>query len=367
MNPFVVSGYSTGKYFCNREKELKRLKEASLNRRNITLISLRRMGKSNLINYSFEKLKKDSDCLFIDIFPARSLNEFVSLFANSIYNYFGKSFKQHVEDLTDLIRSLGATLSFNPVNGQPEIDFGFNKISKSEKNLSELINFLEKQKKRVLIAFDEFQQILQFEEKNAEATLRANFQNVKNINFIYSGSNKGMMESIFSSHSKPFYQSTEILYLNEINRSEYKTFIQRHFKEGKIKINEQQINMILDICRDHTYYVQYFCNRLYSVNFNGDNSVLIKILEEILTENEPVYMNYQNLLTKMQWRLIRAIALEGEVKEPTGNKFLSKYQLGSASSVQRSLASLVKNEFVVFYKEHLIVSDVFFFNWLKIN
>lgn len=303
----------------------------------------------------------------LDVFPAQNLNEFVTIFANSIFKYFGKSLRKHLKDLTDLIRSLGATLSFNELNGNPEINFGLNKLTKSEKNLSDLIAFLEKRKKRILIAFDEFQQILQFEEKNIEAVLRAHFQNVKNINFIFSGSNKGMMESIFSAHAKPFYQSTQILYLDEIPKDEYKKFILKHFEEGKVNIKPEQIDLILQLCRNHTYYVQYFCNKLFSISFKGDNSQLIKVFEDILIENKPVYYNYQNLLTKIQWKILTAIALENSVKEPTSSKFLTKYQLGSPSSVQRGLAGLIKNELVILYKKELIVNDVFFHNWLKMN
>ncbi|MBX7044190.1 MAG: ATP-binding protein, partial [Ignavibacteria bacterium] len=121
------------------------------------------------------------------------------------------------------------------------------------------------------------------------------------------------------------------------------------------------------LCRNHTYYVQYFCNKLFSINFKGDNFELIKVFEDILIENEPVYYNYQNLLTKIQWKILNAIALENSVKEPTSSKFLTKYQLGSPSSVQRGLAGLIKNELVILYKKELIVNDVFFHNWLKMN
>jgi uncharacterized protein len=364
MNPFIISGFSSGKYFCDRKKELSRLNDSFKNHRSITLISLRRMGKSSLIQYHFEKLKKSADCIYIDIFPAQNLHEFINIFASSIYDYFGKPIKHHLKDLTQLIKSLNATLSFNELTGKPEIHIGF-KSSKSERSLKELIKFLEQRKKRVLIAIDEFQQILNFDEKNIESLLRTNFQNVKNINFIYSGSNKGMMESIFSEYKKPFYHSTEFLYLNEIEKSEYKKFIIAHFKESKRKILESQVDTILELCRDHTYYVQYFCNRLFSENFKGDENKFIEIFQNILQENEPVFINYRHLLTKTQWNILRAIALEGNVSEPMSSKFLSRYKLGSASSVQRGLESLIKSDFIVWYNDILIVSDVFFYNWLR--
>ncbi|HRE41408.1 MAG TPA: AAA family ATPase [Ignavibacteria bacterium] len=367
MNPFVLSGFWGERYFCNRQKELKRLSESFKNKRNVTLISLRRMGKSALIHYHFNKINSKSDCIYIDLFPAQNFSEFINIFANAIYEYFGKPIKQHLEDLTKLIRSLGATLSFNEITGSPEISFGISKPIKSERNLKQLVDFLETRNKRVLIAFDEFQQILTFDEKNIEAILRTSFQNVKNINFIYSGSNKGMMESMFSNQARPFYQSTEFLYLYEIEKSEYKNFIASHFLAGGKKISDFQIDFILEKCRDHTYYVQYFCNRLYSSNFNGEEEKFINIFQGILIENEPIYMNYKNLLTRTQWNLLKAIASEESVKEPLASKFLTKYKLGSPSSIQRGLESLIKNDFLIWYKDELILTDVFFNNWLKLK
>ena len=43
-NPFLVYGYNSPEYFCDREKETDKMISALLNERNLTLISPRRMG-----------------------------------------------------------------------------------------------------------------------------------------------------------------------------------------------------------------------------------------------------------------------------------------------------------------------------------
>lgn len=52
-NPFLVSGYHSPEFFCNRELEKNRMIEALYNGLNITLISPRRMGKTGLIRHFF--------------------------------------------------------------------------------------------------------------------------------------------------------------------------------------------------------------------------------------------------------------------------------------------------------------------------
>lgn len=49
VNPFPTTGYMGKDFFCDRENELKTLKEQVENKINTTLISLRRLGKSSVI------------------------------------------------------------------------------------------------------------------------------------------------------------------------------------------------------------------------------------------------------------------------------------------------------------------------------
>lgn len=48
-NPFTTTGYVAPEYFCDREIETGKIIEAITSNRNLTLISLRRMGKTALL------------------------------------------------------------------------------------------------------------------------------------------------------------------------------------------------------------------------------------------------------------------------------------------------------------------------------
>jgi hypothetical protein len=365
MNPFIVSGFEGKEYFCDRKNELKKLKEAFDNRRNVTLFSLRRMGKSALVKYHFENISRNANCIYTDIFPAMNFNEMTQLIVDSVTQQYGASTKDYLTKITSLVKSLGATLSFNQFTGKPELKFAIGHIKSQQKNLTEVFNFLEESNKRVLIAIDEFQQVRSFTDTNTEAFLRSLIQNFKKINFIFLGSNKGILESIFSDNSKPFYQSAQFMYLDEINKDEYSEFIIRQFGKNKIKISYDETEFILEQCRTHTYYVQYLCNRIFSKGLNCTKEIIYNTLEEILKENEPVYFNYKNLLTDIQWKLASAIAKEGKVKEPLSIAFIKKYDMNSTSSLKRALDALLKKEILIYQKEHFMVYDVYFSLWLK--
>jgi hypothetical protein len=58
------------------------------------------------------------------------------------------------------------------------------------------------------------------------------------------------------------------------------------------------------------------------------------------------FLNYRDLLTIQQWQLLKAMAAEETVFTPTANDFITKYRLGSPSTVLRSLKSLIESELV---------------------
>lgn len=75
-NPFLVYGYDSPRYFCDREVETQELLEAIQNGRNVSLISPRRMGKTGLIHnlfYYLQTQNADVACIYIDIYATKSL------------------------------------------------------------------------------------------------------------------------------------------------------------------------------------------------------------------------------------------------------------------------------------------------------
>ena len=82
-NPFFVAGYAGSEYFCDRVEESATLKRYLQSGNNVTLISLRRMGKTGLIHHVFDQIRKeDPDALtvYVDLMPTDSLSSFARSF-----------------------------------------------------------------------------------------------------------------------------------------------------------------------------------------------------------------------------------------------------------------------------------------------
>lgn len=369
-NPFPVTTYLGPQYFCDREKEVQLLKTNALNGLHTLILSVRRMGKTGLIQHFFANPgKKSITTIYLDILPTRDLNDLTSELATAIARAYPPS-RRPGKMFFEILQRLRPVISFDPLTGNPEITFDFVKEKESSATLSTLLEFLGKQKNRIILAIDEFQQVLQYEEKNVEALIRKNLQQFNNVSFIFSGSSKHLLTDMFSDTRRPFFSSAQPLYLEPIPRKNYSTFIEKQFKAGKRKISPAAVDYILDWTRLHTYYTQVVCNRLYGSGLKVINEEQVReICHKILQEQEYVFYQYRQLLTSNQWEVLEAIGKEGKVRKPGGREFITNYNLGTASHVQRSVGSLLEKQMIYEDKDSegdfLTVYDTFLSRWLE--
>ncbi len=370
-NPFHLKGYHGAALFCDREEETKLLVQNAQNSVNTTLISARRMGKTGLIRHAFSALEqtKNWNCIYVDVFATQSLAEFTNELASAILlkfpqnNSIGKKFIQFIKGFSTII-------SYDAYTGVPEVSFNYTQPQQPQQSLKGLFAFLEEQNKPIVLAIDEFQQIAKYPEKNTEAILRTIVQTLTNIVFIFSGSHKHLLLEMFNNAKRPFYASTQTLSLGEIAKSAYTEFIKRQFLLHQRTIDEESVDFILNWTRVHTYYTQALCNKIFAQNTkkNTINGVY-NACDSLLQQQEDIFYQYRLLLTPAQWKLLKAIAKEDKVFQPTGTYFVSTYQLGNPASVRRSLEALVQKEMVynrITAKDsYYQVYDCFLSRWLE--
>ena len=367
-NPFYVSSYFSPEYFCDREKEAAKLKGAIENGRNVVLLSLRRMGKTGLIKHLFHKLKKEGDVhvIYMDIVNAKSTQEFSNLLANSVFEDLSSKSKRIYDNLMKFFTRFSPVLTYDSVTGVPSISLTLHNEQRTEASVAGIFEYLEKQNKPVVIAIDEFQQIVNFENKGFEAFLRSHIQHLNNVRFIFSGSQQHILTDMFSSYSRPFYQSGDYLKLERIPKDVYAGFIVQKFKETRKIIQTEDVLEVMEWLDVYTFYVQSFFNKLW---FIGGKTITNKDIEKtkqyVLDEHDFIYSNMSNILSKAQYQIVVAIALNDGVEKPTSKDFIKRYDLGTTSTVSSALKSLEEKELI--YKENgrYEIYDVFFAKWIK--
>lgn len=371
--PFPVSGYLGPAYFCNRQEETQELLSALGGGRNVTLFSMRRMGKTALIRHLFHKLstEKAYQTLYVDIMPTSDLKGFINQLATALVQTFPENTSLG-KKMWQWIKSLRPQVSFDPFSGLPQLSLDMVRAEEQQATIRSLFNFLDDSGKKSVIAIDEFQQITRYPEISTEAWLRSEIQSLKNVNFIFCGSQKHLLLEMFNSAKRPFYASTQMLPISTIGKDAYAKFITNHFKKSGTTIDAVEVDYILDWTRQHTFYVQSICNRLYQVGSRKITKETIQsVIEKIFKENEAVYFTFRELLTGPQWALLKAIAKEGRVFAPTAMAFIQQYDLGSPATVKRSLESLLDKEMIFRESDiegsYLQVYDLFLSRWLEYN
>lgn len=365
-NPFTTSGYVSPEYFCNRESESGNIIEAIKSNRNLTLTSLRRMGKTALLRHVEYRLPdKEFEFLYLDLLPTQSSAEFLNILGSALINVKNKQ-GSFIDKLLKSLSVLRPVISYDSLTGQPAISLTVDNTNEAYNGMRQIFELIGGIKKRIVIVLDEFQQINNYGENNLEALFRSIVQQYPAISFIFSGSNKHMLETMFTSPVRPFFGSADLMNLGTISASDYSLFIKSHFSRGGMQIEQSHIDDILNWCRYHTFYVQYFCNRLYGTAVNAITPELIKKIKiDILESYSPSFNTYAKLLTKPQYDLLKAIAIENAVAQPHSGEFIEKHKLKISSTVKTSLDALASKEMIVYDNNAWQVYDVFLMRWLE--
>ena len=366
--PFSVTGYFGPKYFCDREEELNQLLQNLEGGLSTTMISLRRIGKTALIRHLFHHLQSQYITVYLDILPTESLNDLLNRFSSAIISEYSEESKPG-KKLWKIIRSLRPVISYDTLSGAPLVSIRATP-GESKNSIEELLTALEEQSKPVVIAIDEFQQITKYPEKQTDAWLRSLVQHLNNVSFIFTGSQQQIMADLFANPERPFFRSTQFLKMSKLKEDVYRNFIIKKFKEHSRSISEDTVTEMLNWADFHTYYVQLLCNRVFLSSGKIISTDSWKEeASKILKEQEFVFYGYRDMLTRHQWELLKAVAKESKVYQPTSSDFIAKHSLGNPATVLRSLNSLLKMELI--YKErdsegnsYYGVYDVFFGKWI---
>jgi hypothetical protein len=302
-NPFVTGGYIGPGYFCDRQNEVTQLLQAISSKRNITLISLRRMGKTGLLKhtkYLLEQEKKPAAVVYIDLMPTMNGNEMLNTLSSALLR-LKKQEKNFFERVLSVLATLRPRITYDSLTGQPSLELKVETPADIQMGLDHLMHFIMEIKQDLVFMFDEFQQISRYPEKNIEQMLRSIIQSYPAVPFIFSGSSKHMLEPMFSAASRPFYQSAELMYLGKIPEPEYRKFILDKFESGGKKINDDSLTRIFKWTRSHTFYVQHVCNLTFESEHKVlDDAAISQVFHHILTSYDPLFASYRNLIPSHQ-------------------------------------------------------------------
>ncbi len=208
---------------------------------------------------------------------------------------------------------------------------------------------MEQWEKPVIVIIDEFQQITKYPEKNTEAVLRSYMQRMRNATFVFAGSEQTILQEMFVSSKRPFYNSSEIITLGPIEEDVYVDFARNLFAERGKTVDEEPVRWAIALFDGNTFYLQRTMNGAFADTPEGavcDMVAVNRSVRSMLASNEVVYREILSNVTVSQKAVLYAIARSRIVENPMSSAFVRDNALPSSSSVQSALLKLIKSGLV---------------------
>jgi hypothetical protein len=224
-----------------------------------------------------------------------------------------------------------------------------------------------KKKKNFVIVFDEFQEITNFDGESIEKSMRASFQHQRNVAYLFAGSKKHILNDMLYNKSRAFYKIGKVMNLNKIERVEFRKFLEGKFKDTGFVLEKGVVDKALDLAEDYPYNSQFLCHKLWDMNLDKKKIRIYDVgitLGKILSEETPFYLSLWDSLTLHQRNVLRAIANFGGEKI-FSQGFIVASDTGPGSTLQTSIALLIKKEIIEKNNGVYEITDVFFKEWIK--
>ncbi|WP_288287107.1 ATP-binding protein [uncultured Prevotella sp.] len=369
-NPFITTGRVPKELFCDRKEESNKFLKSITNGANVVLMAPRRVGKTQLVYYCFDKpdIRDNYITFFIDILKTSTLQEFTYEFGKTVFNTLATRGQKMQKMAMMTMRSLTGNIGFDPVTALPTFGISIGDIQNPAFSLEEIFRTLEGAGKKCIVAIDEFQQITNYPEKNIEAELRSHIQKLTNTQFIFSGSERHLLEEMFRDSARPFYNSADIQSLEVIEEKKYADFVRHHFLVNGKRIADEAIHYVYETFDGNTYYNQKTMREAFAVTANDTlctKETTELLVKQMVKEANRHYSEVMSRLALPQKELLYAIAKEHWARQITSGAFIRRHSLKSASSVQSSIKKLLEMGLVSFESGSYYIADQLMGLWLK--
>jgi hypothetical protein len=375
QNPFVYGEVVPGEAFVDREAELDRLVSDLAAGQKVFLISPRRYGKSSLVRQALGALSRRG-----------ALTVEATVSAYSSYVSFLEGYARALAALESRWQRAREWLQTAITSTRPEIRLeqeatGPGRFAvafplvRTERDVTRLANELfalpgriaAERKRAVVVALDEFQAIEGFNGGSVEHALRAAAQHQRQVGYVFAGSEPSLMEKMIGPR-RPFYKAGPVMRLEKIPAAVFAEFIEARFAASGIRAEAGLGAAIVDLAGNLPYDVQRLAHETWDdVRGAGSRRATLDglhtTLGRLLAEQETMFEAVWQRLTLAQRAVLRASVLQGG-RELLSADTRTRYRLGGPSSIQASLAALVKQDLLLKEGPRYVVVDSLLREWV---
>jgi AAA+ ATPase superfamily predicted ATPase len=372
-NPFFFREISRDEPFCNRQQEFRELTDHANSLANVVLFSPRRFGKTSLVKRVQKKLSGEGAiCIYTDFFGITSVEDVAARLAKSIFKevYNQESlFKKAAR----IIKSFRPSLVMSPnektgfsvsVQMAPSGLTGFALL---EDLLESFGNFIDNCDQLVHVCLDEFQEITSLPEALKIEGLMRQYIQQHRAAYIFVGSRRRILLSIFNEAQRPFYQSAINYELEPLPRKEFARFIAEQFSKNSKTCSINAATQLVVAVDCFPYYAQKLA---YFIFQNTKKMVrpldVQRGLKQLIKSEVPAFEGILLGLTPVQIGLIRALTVE-PAASLFNQEYIQRHRLGSLGGVQAAKKKLLLLDLIEEHNKVWRLVDPIFKEYLKIQ
>jgi hypothetical protein len=374
-NPFVYGEVVPASAFVDREVELERLSGDLEAGQKVFLISPRRYGKSSLIRQALRTTERHGAlAVEVTVSSYSSYVAFLEGYARALVSLEPRYDRARTW-LRDFLSGVRPEVKLEPDReGRGRLAVSFPAV-RSDRDVSRLAEevfalpgrIAEARSRSLVVALDEFQAIGAFNGGSVEHALRAAVQHQRRVGYVFAGSEPTLMERMLG-RNRPFYKAGPVMRLQRIPADRFATFIEERFRATRIRPAPGLGAAIVDLAGNLPYDVQRLAHEVWDdVRALGARAAGLEDLHATLTrllgEHDTLFESMWQRLTLAQRGALRAAVLE-DGRELLSADVRARYRLTGTSTVQASLAALVREDLLTRDGPRYVVVDSLFREWV---
>jgi hypothetical protein len=295
--------------------------------------------------------------------PVYSPESFVRLYAKALSEK-QSNLSKFVQIFSSIVRNIRPILTFDQ-NGMPEFSIDFANIKVDETVVSQLLDIpeaLAKNNKRVIVFFDEFQEVSKLKGINFEALLRSKVQQQQSTNYLFFGSKTHLLKEMFVDKKKAFYNSALQMTIGSLPQQDTIKFLREKFTLSGINIEDDAAKYLIEVAADIPNYIQLLASEVWQNAINCQTVITKATIDEsaekVLALKNDYYLELFEHRSQNQKQLLKALTYER--KNIFSTDYIKKHRLSAVSTLQRSVKELINNGIIDKKGGEYFFADPFF-------
>lgn len=343
---YFPEGIATGEAFINRIKERQYLSSRIKSARHTVLIAPRRYGKTSLVTKVADELNIPFGS--VDLLAAYSesyvRDQLVDKISALVFELL-PNIKKAKEKLMMIFKRMKPEISLGVFGQRLSLSLSSDPLKDITELLLKLDEVAKHFKKRAVIFIDEFQQISRIKNYHSiEASIRHAVERSERIAYVFSGSNRHLLQQMFGDQGRPLYRLCQIIKIERMPKQIYIEHLNKlAYKKWKKHLPNEVLENIFYYTAMHPFYINVLCQALWENQFPSDNAIETTWCNYVKTQRQIISHDIMELSLNQQ-RLMTALS-KTPIKEIQSSDFTATIKI-STSSAQQALEVLLKKDLV---------------------